>query len=344
MSDNNLEKSEILFLYESKYSEPNGDPYTGEQRYDEETKKILVSDVRIKRFIRDYLDAKGFEIFVRPPKVEKPEKEPKTEGKKNEDSGASLRFQELRTNLKFKEIKDPKKLLLQCIDARLFGGIVTIKDKSKGKNAASDGDKKDKAFNLTGAVQFALLNPSLNSQNLRPHQNTSRFVSRESNKQGAIATKSIVPYGLNQIHGWINPLSAKETELTNNDVKIMFSALWHSINNANTRTKCNQDSLLLLQIVYKDENRKLYGLDRLIQLTTKDGKSEEQIRSLDECFLDLSKLVKKVAESDFIESVNFYTENSELNDQITESKESKFKLMTLPKIEQQNGNQSAENL
>ena len=35
---------------------PMGDPLTGEQRYDEETKKILVSDVRIKRFIRTYLE------------------------------------------------------------------------------------------------------------------------------------------------------------------------------------------------------------------------------------------------------------------------------------------------
>ena len=51
-----LQKSEIIFLYESTYSIPNGDPFTGEQRYDEETKKILVSDVRIKRFIRDYLN------------------------------------------------------------------------------------------------------------------------------------------------------------------------------------------------------------------------------------------------------------------------------------------------
>ena len=52
--DNQLSKSEILFLYESTYSIPNGDPFTGEQRYAEETKRVLVSDVRIKRFIRDY--------------------------------------------------------------------------------------------------------------------------------------------------------------------------------------------------------------------------------------------------------------------------------------------------
>ena len=57
MKNNSIisEKSEILFLYESTYSIPNGDPFTGEQRIDETTRKILVSDVRIKRFIRDHL-------------------------------------------------------------------------------------------------------------------------------------------------------------------------------------------------------------------------------------------------------------------------------------------------
>ena len=54
MANNSIQhKSEILFLYDSTYSIPNGDPFTGEQRYDEETKKILVSDVRIKRYVRD---------------------------------------------------------------------------------------------------------------------------------------------------------------------------------------------------------------------------------------------------------------------------------------------------
>lgn len=328
MSENNLEKSEILFLYESKYSEPNGDPYTGEQRYDEETKKILVSDVRIKRFIRDFLDAKGYEIFLKPAKDEETA-EKKDKSKKDSESGAAKRVQELKNNPKYKEIKDTKTLLQQCIDVRLFGGI----DTTRGSN-----------LHLTGPVQFALLNPSLNSQNLRPHQNTSHFVSRTENKQGAIATKSVVPYGLNQIHGWVNSLSAKETKLTVADVEIMFSALWHSINNANTRTKCNQDSLLLLQIIYKDENRKLYGLDRLIQLETKDGKSEEQLRSLDDCSLDLSKLINKVAEYDFIESVKFHTESNDLNDQITNLRESKFEKMTLLEIKQQNENKTDKNL
>lgn len=43
-----MKKSEILFLYETSYNIPNGDPFTGEQRYDEETKKILVSVFELK--------------------------------------------------------------------------------------------------------------------------------------------------------------------------------------------------------------------------------------------------------------------------------------------------------
>jgi len=77
-----VEKSEILFLYESSYSVPNGDPFTSEQRYDEETKKVLVSDVRIKRFIRDYFDERGEEVYV----IDK-----RIEGAK-EGSGAAMRI------------------------------------------------------------------------------------------------------------------------------------------------------------------------------------------------------------------------------------------------------------
>lgn len=38
--ENQQEKSEILFWYDSTYSIPNDDPFTGEQRYDDETKLI----------------------------------------------------------------------------------------------------------------------------------------------------------------------------------------------------------------------------------------------------------------------------------------------------------------
>lgn len=314
------EKSEILFIYESTYSIPNGDPFTGEQRYDEETKKVLVSDVRIKRFIRDYLLDNKHEIYVLNDKSSASEE--------GAESGASARFKTLQE--KYKHINKPEQVLLQCIDARLFGGLVTIK-KGKKKSKESSGEEGEtSAFNLTGPVQFALLNPSLNEVDLRMHQNTSVFASSVEKTRGAIGTTTVVPYSVNQIHGWINPFSAAHTSLKSDDVNMMFKALWESINGANTRTKSNQNSLLLLQIVYSKPNNKLYGLDRLIKITPKDNKRDEQIRSIDDFDFDLSGLIEAV-NSDAVEKVQYYSDIKAIEDLIKDKPEagrSKFKKMT----------------
>ena len=308
MSDNTLsvEKSEILFLYQSTYSVPNGDPFTGEQRYDEETKRILVSDVRIKRFIRDHLYQTGLDIYVRN------DRSSVKEG--NAESGAAARFNTL-------EKEHPKgtsaqAILTSVVDVRLFGGIST---------------KEKQAVNLTGPVQFALLNPSLNPVELRMHQNTSMFASSTEKSRGAIGTTTVVPYSLNQIHGWINPYAAKHTSLTEADIKTMFRALWDSINNANTRTKSNQDSVLLLQVVYTEPTKKMYGLDRTLKLTmnSADGveRRMEQIRSRDDYEIDFSVLRAQVAESAVVKTVRFYTEDSRISASLAEA--TKFELLKM---------------
>ena len=59
-------RSEILFLYDVQNNNPNGDPNDeNKPRYDEESGRNLVTDVRLKRTIRDYLkDYKNQNIFV----------------------------------------------------------------------------------------------------------------------------------------------------------------------------------------------------------------------------------------------------------------------------------------
>lgn len=300
MSENlPVKKSEILFLYESTYSIPNGDPFTGEQRYDDETKKILVSDVRIKRFIRDYFQNNGQDIYVANPDPE------------NKMTGGQ-RFKMLFEKREDKSLS-ARDFALSLIDVRLFGAVIPIQ-KDKGKKKTEENAENVAAFNITGAVQFSLLNSSLNQIDLRIHQNSSTLISDEKNKQGAIGTTTVVPYSLNQIHGWINPYSAKHTRLNEEDVQKMFKALWESINNANTRTKSNQSSLLLLQIIYSEPNKKLYGIDRTIKLET--DKRDEQIRNSDDYTLDLTEFTKAVND-DAVSSVNFYTEKSALENQLS---------------------------
>lgn len=333
MENNNIAivqtKSELLFLYESIYNIPNGDPFTGEQRYDEETKKILVSDVRIKRYIRDYLFERNFPIYVISNK-----ESIEIDG---EGSEAARRFKKLQQT--FNDLKEPEKILLQCIDVRLFGGIVTIKKaKAKKKEEPINDEDNTAAFNLTGPVQFALLNPSLNVVELRPHQNTSVFSSSEEKKQGAIGTTTVVPYAINQIHGWINPYSAKYTNLTDNDISIMLKALWESVNIANTRTKANQNSLLLLQIIYTEPSKKLYGLDRLIKINTninnEEEKKGEQLRSLDDFNFDFSELLS-ISNDEKVKEILYYTESAKIKkifDSEAKKENSKFKELKLSEI------------
>jgi CRISPR-associated protein Csh2 len=295
--ENEIKKSEILFLYETSYNIPNGDPFTGEQRYDEETKKILVSDVRMKRYVRTYFEENGLPIYV----------SEKTGAGKSDSKGV-LRW--IAENRNEKKLTDIGEILKEQIDVRLFGGISTLKDEETktikvDKNSCTNGHVQ-----FTGPVQFALLNPSLNEVNLRMHQNTTHFMSKDTNTQGSIGTTTLVPYSLMQIHGWVNPKVAEKTNMTKDDLNRMYKGLWYGTSgdgSSHSRSKVGQNSVLLLEIEYAKTNQKIYGADRLIKIEPKDDKKGEQLRSMDDYKLDFTKLFE-AANSDKVEKIKFYTE------------------------------------
>ena len=308
-----MKKSEILFLYETSYNIPNGDPFTGEQRYDEETKKILVSDVRIKRFIRTYLeDIEGEHIYV----------SEKTGAGKTDSKGV-LTY--IAQNEKWNPCQktDIAEIMKGLIDVRLFGGISTLTNEETKKIKVNKNECTNGHVQFTGPVQFAALNPSLNRVNLKMHQNTSHFTSKGDKAQGAIATTTLVPYSVVQIHGWINPTVAKSTDLKEDDLQKMFKALWYGTGGEGSsfsRSKVGQNSLLLLVIDYKQDFDKVYGVDRTIKLEpNEEGMKDEQIRSMDDYTLDFSKL-KELTKNDKIEKVRFYTEVDEIKNKLNGEK------------------------
>lgn len=310
-----VNKSEILFLYETSYNIPNGDPFTGEQRYDEETKKILVSDVRIKRFIRTYLeDVKNLSIYV----------SEKTGAGKTDSKNVLKWLAENRNKMQSTDIGE---ILKQQIDVRLFGGISTLDDKTKiGGKEYTNGH-----IQFTGPVQFALLNPSLNEVNLRMHQNTTHFTSKENNTQGSIGTTTLVPYSVMQIHGWVNPKVADITGLSAEDLKLMYEGLWYGTSGEGSsfsRSKVGQNSVLLVEIVYAESNKKIYGADRLISIKNKDNKKGENIRSMDDYDFDFTKLIA-LQNDDRIAKVRYYTEIPEIEKELNPKKNTKFEKMEL---------------
>ncbi len=311
-----LKKSEILFLFESSYNIPNGDPFTGEQRYDEETRKILVSDVRMKRYVRSYFeDIKNLPIYV----------SEKTGAGKTDSKGVIKWIAENRNPNKILNVSE---LLKEQIDVRLFGGISTLGDDAK--SIKIDGKPMTNGHTqFTGPVQFALLNSALNESNLRMHQNTTHFTSKAENTQGSIGTTTLVPYSLIQIHGWFNPKVGEQTGITEGDMNLMFEGLWYGTSgdgSSHSRSKVGQNSVLILEIVYAENNKKVYGVDRLIKLKPIEGKKGEQVRSMDDYDLDISKLIE-VAKSDKIHAINYFTEIEDIENKFKENP--KFKKLSI---------------
>lgn len=310
-----VKKSEILFLYETSYNIPNGDPFTGEQRYDEETKKILVSDVRIKRYVRTYFEENGYPVYV----------SEKTGAGKTDSKGVLAWIAQNRNPNKLLDISE---LLKEQLDVRLFGGISTLGDEAN-KIKVDSKEMKNGHTQFTGPVQFALLNPSLNEVNLRMHQNTTHFTSKAENTQGSIGTTTLVPYSLVQIHGWVNPKVAEKTGMTDEDLKLMYEGLWYGTSgdgSSHSRTKVGQNSVLLIEIEYSENKKKIYGVDRLIKLKPKDNKMGEQLRSMDDYELDFSKLFE-AASTEKVEKIKFYTEIDSIKSELADKP--KFELITL---------------
>ena len=264
--ESKMNKREFLFLYDAKDCIPNGDPFTGEQRYDEDTQTALVSDVRLKRYVRDFIDDSydDEKIFY----SDKSGK--KTTGMRAAEE--STKKDDVTENLQ--ELKE------KCIDVRLFGTVVAgNKSKSEEYNTQA-----------TGAVQFKMFNRTLNKVYLPTTQNTTTMVSGEGNSQGSMATFSYLPYGLFSCVGYFNPTTATENLLKENDLEKMKVALWNEINMKNTRSKTGQQSRLLIEIEYNDDYYKIPDIEYSITLNDEKKFKYRQFSDIQND-LDFKKLV-----------------------------------------------------
>ena len=277
MSFNN--RREFLFLYSVKDANPNGDPLNANHpRFDAESGQILVSDVRIKRTIRDQWLREGLEVFV--------DGEAKT---------LSNRVKEIEKN---NNVKNGKDALACCIDARLFGATYAV-----GKES----------FSWTGPVQFKW-GRSLHQAKAELVQGTGAFVTTEGNQQRTFRNEYIVPFVLLAVYGIANQNGSEITGASDEDINQLSPALWQGTNNLITRSKIGHIAQLLLEIRYKEGFQGIIGaLDEKISLT-KDGSpldedAQLKLRSVSEVTLDLSKLVDEIRSLDEkIESVNLSIE------------------------------------
>lgn len=290
-------RSEILFCYDVSNANPNGDPLDeNKPRLDEETKINLVTDVRLKRTVRDYLfEYKGYngknskDIFVR-----------EIESAKGGIQDGKERAEDFKENA--------EKILNECIDIRLFGGVIPLKDKSKEKKkntseveTSDTVENKSNSITFTGPVQFKM-GRSLHKVEILHIKGTGAFASEAGKSQATFREEYIVPYSFIVFSGIVNETAASHTKLTQEDVNELLDALWNGTKNLISRSKFGQMPRLLIKIDYKEKGYFLGDLERKIKIVS--SKNDFELRSTSDFKLDISELIN-ASERDKVEAVYY---------------------------------------
>lgn len=298
-------RSEILFLYDIQNANPNGDPNDeNKPRMDEETGRNIVTDVRLKRTIRDYLnEVKGEEIFVREiVKEDGTIQDAKTRAKDFGNNKAEI------TN----------SVLSSCIDVRLFGATIPLeKKKKKGKKeeledqeekeetGGSEVEGKGNSITFTGPVQFKM-GKSLHSVKTIHIKGTGAFASGDKSTKKTFREEDILPYSLIGFYGIVNENAAKHTDLKTTDIKLLKEAIWNGTKGLISRSKFGQMPRLLLVINYKQPDFFIGDLDNLIELKSKDNMRPEQLRKPEDYRIDMSQLIDQINKhKDKIENIEY---------------------------------------
>ena len=274
-------RREYLFLYTVKDANPNGDPLNANHpRFDAETGRIMVSDVRIKRTIRDQWLREGLDVFV--------DGAPKT---------LNTRINELKSKLK---VNTGKEALQKCIDTRLFGVTFAL---------------GNEAFSWTGPVQFKW-GRSLHQAKAELIQGTAAFATKDQSEQRSFRNEYIVPFVLLGVYGIANQYASVETGATDEDVDKIADGLWEGTINLITRSKVGHVPRLLIEIIYQEGFSGSAGsLDEKVDLQGPDGRTlnadeELTIRSPKDFIVDISDVSKKLAGlKNYIETVRICLDN-----------------------------------
>lgn len=297
MSETIENRSEVLFLYDIKDANPNGDPLNENRpRMDEETEVNIVTDVRLKRTVRDYLNEYlGENIFIKEEKRESGEQKSRTRrlgeflSKNREDFPEWDIDPEKLEGMKDTKIQDAidkvpagqleKALLESYVDLRLFGATIAVK---KG------------TITKTGPVQFKF-GRSLHKVEPKFVKGTTVMPSREGVMAGTMTEMHILPYSLICFYGIANENAAKSTGLTGDDIGLLMEGLWNGTKNLITRSKFGQMPRLLLRVEYKEKNYHIGELDKYIELNK--GVEDKAIRSTEDYSVDIGKLIGKLGEN-----------------------------------------------
>lgn len=208
---------DFVYLFDVQDGNPNGDPDAGNlPRVDVETGMGLVTDVCLKRKIRNYVDiAKNgdphFDIFIREAAV--------LDTLVNDAYEAP----EVKTADKNKIKEKAQEVLCnRYYDIRAFGAVIATKEK-QGQ--------------VRGPIQLTFAR-SIDPVVYQSHTITRMAVTKEdSDSDKTMGRKATIPYGLYLAHGFVSANLAKQTGFNTEDLDLLWAALQNMFDNDRSAAK-----------------------------------------------------------------------------------------------------------
>lgn len=199
---------DFVFVFDVKDGNPNGDPDAGNlPRVDAETGMGLVTDVCLKRKVRNYVQvskncAEGYDIFIK------------------EKAVLNTLIDKAHEDEDVKEAKDKTMaardfMCKKYYDIRTFGAVMSI-----GKNAGQ----------VRGPIQLTFArstDPIIASEHsiTRMAVATEKEAEKQSGDNRTMGRKATIPYGLYVGYGFVSANLAKQTGFSEEDLDLFWEAL-----------------------------------------------------------------------------------------------------------------------
>jgi CRISPR-associated protein Csh2 len=293
-------RSEIVFVYDAEDTNPNGNPLSSNDkpRIDETTGAAVVTDVRLKRYLRDQLDDDDFGIYVKNPTKSDTEDVPGRDELFTRVTGLdSDSLDEMNGN------EAAVSFLQHAVDVRYFGATCSFS--SDFQSQIGEGFPGQ----FIGPVQFSHAR-SLNTvvQKSESKQLSTVVASSEGNEQGTFATDNRLQYAIFPFHGIVNEVGADDTLLSQTDVERLDTLLWRAVKNQTlTRSKIGHQPRLYLRVEYSTDAFHNGTLDDGLELTQELPDTE--LRNITDVVVNVDGLLEEIeADSKHVASVHLTTD------------------------------------
>lgn len=197
---------DFVYIFDVQDGNPNGDPDAGNlPRVDAETGMGLVTDVCLKRKVRNYVQvakglSDGYDIFIKEKAV--------LDNLVNDAYDQEIVEEADKSN---KKEKARVVLCKKYFDIRTFGAVIATKDK-QGQ--------------VRGPVQLTFarsVSPIVTMENSITRMAVTKV--EDVDKEKTMGRKATIPYGLYVSHGFISANLAKQTGFSEDDLTLFFDAL-----------------------------------------------------------------------------------------------------------------------